>query len=129
MPVQTATLEIYRGEEKTWLFTVSASDGQAEDLTSASLLFAVRDEYPSGSVGNDAGAVFTRSQSTGCGITANASGQVYVTAASFNTASLSVLVEGTPYIYGLELRASSAVGPRVLAQGQFKVKPDVVRGM
>ena len=130
MAVYTEPLEIYRGEKKAWQFTVTGSGGSASptDLTSASILFAVYSAAPAGSVSSVSGAVFTRIVGTGITITGAASGIFQLTVNKTNTCSLDVGAGGTDYSYGCEVMTTGETEPVVIAQGIFRILPDVVRG-
>jgi len=130
MAVYTGALEMYRGEKKTWQFTVTGSDSAAQSLTSASILFTVASAIPAGSVSSDASATFARSTDSGCGITiTDASAGVFqMIVKKTNTCALDVGAT-KDFNYGLEILTSGETEPRVLATGLFRIQPDIVRGV
>ena len=130
MPTLEKPLSMFRGAKKTWVFTVTGSAGDAVDLSSASVVFTVRTDYPAGSITNDSdAAVVLRRVNGGSGITTNASGKIYVTILSDNTVSASAFEDGGPYRYGLKFALPSDSEPEVAAQGPFYLRPDIVRSL
>jgi len=127
MAVYLGALEMYRGEKKTWQFTVTGSSGSPQSLTSASILFTVASAIPAGSVGNDSAATFTRTNGSGVTITDASAGVFELTVNKTNTCALDV-GSVKDFFYGLELLTSGETEPRVIATGLFRILPDIVRG-
>lgn len=130
MPTLEKPLTMFRGAKKTFVFTVSASDGEPIDLSAASVVFTVRRDFPHGGISDDSdSAVVFRRVVGGSGITANASGKIYVSILEANTVSASAFEEGVPYRYGLKYALPSDGEPVIPAQGPFYLRPDIVRSL
>jgi hypothetical protein len=129
MPTLEKPLTMFRGGKKTWVFSVSASDG-AVDLSSASAVFTVRLDYPSGSISGDSDAAVVFSRRTGgSGVTTTASGKIYVSIPAESTFGASAFEEPVAFRYGLKYALPSDDEPVIAAQGPFYLRPDVVRGL
>jgi hypothetical protein len=128
------TLEMYRGEGKTWQFTAS-ENGAPLNLTSAAIRFVVRDGLPAATEVDDAAALIVKTQEPDDGITITdpAGGVFEVSIVEADTKSLAIPNTGLPTVRRLLTWGCSCTPfgqePRVLGQGIFALAAEVVRGL
>lgn len=134
MPVATDDMVIYRGEKKTWQFTLRDISGNVVNLTgvTAGLYFTVRYTIPTAGTPNDtdASALFALTQTNGItAISAGVSGIFEITVDKGQTSGLNptaAMNMPLKFLYGLEYVPTGETSPRVLAQGNFYVYPSIV---
>lgn len=124
----TLALTMYRGEAKTWEFTISAT-GAAVNLTGATLRFVVRQSFPAGTVTADTDALILKTTSSGITLTTPASGVCEVALAKADTYTLELNPNGGLFFVALEALLSGDSEARVVDQGTLKITPDLVRGL
>jgi hypothetical protein len=136
MPVSTDDFTIYRGERKIWTITLTDITGNRVDLTSATgLYFTVRNAVPGTAItaDTDAGVLFALSANYGINVlNPPASGQFEIVVDKGQTTAVSAapaLNSPTKYLYGLEYVPTGETSPRVLAEGNFWVYPDIVKAV
>jgi hypothetical protein len=117
-------LTMYRGENKTWTFTVTEG-GSAVDLTGASIYFAAWVGIPASSIVADTTASISKSTVSGITIT-NGTGGVFDLA--FVKATTNSLEPGG-YLYGVEYIPNGQTEARVICTGVLTIYPDFVRAV
>lgn len=120
------TLEMYRGEQMVWEFTITES-GVAVDLTGATVKFAVYANYPSASLTADTTAVISKTTSSGIVLTDADAGIFELTISKADTNSIEMVKDTNEYVYGVEYIPAGETEPRVIGTGKFILYPDVVR--
>lgn len=123
----TTILEMYRGDTKTFVFTVTENDDPI-DLTGLTVRFAVRDAWPDGSVDDDADAVIYKTTAGGAGITLTdpSNGEFEVEIDPVDTYALDIPGGVKSFFYGIEY-LESASHPVTIGRGTFLIFADVVR--
>lgn len=119
-------LSMLRGEKKIWQFTLT-ENGSPVNLASASIRFALRDNWPESSVTSDASAILQKSTASGSGIviTDGANGVFELTISHADTNTL------TPksYYFGIEYIPNGDTEPRGVPPDTLQIGYDVVRSI
>lgn len=116
-------LEMFRGEQAVWTFTIDT------DLTGATIYFAAYGTYPAASVVSDAGALISKTTASGIVISSSsASSSVFVlTISSADTNTFSLGSDPTNFVYGLEYQPSGQTYRVPIGRGTLVIYYDVSR--
>ena len=117
-------LSIYRGETKTWTFTVT-DNGVAMDITLATINFAARRTLPGGTIVSDADAAIAKSTAGGIVITDGVNGVFELTLLKADTNTLEV----DQYYYGVKLIPAGETEPYVVEEDILNILAHPVRAI
>ena len=117
-------LTIYRGETKTWTFTVT-NNAVVMDITLATIKFAARKQWPTATTVADTDANIAKSTSSGIVITDGANGEFELTLLHADTNALAI----GDYFYGVEMIPAGETEPLVVVQSTLTIEADIVRAI
>lgn len=123
-------LIVYRGERRGWTFVIQEGNGDFVDITGANIRFTVRLEYPIATLvdDTDGGVLLTKSVGSGISLSDAVNGEFEILMSKADTNTQEVNAGGKGYLYEISLVESGQSEPRIIANGPFILKSDIVRG-